>query len=168
LDNDLLARGLALLHLLIIRAGKLVSKGEIMDAVWRGVIVEEANLTVQVAALRRILDRHRRGESCIQTVSGRGYRFIAPMVFEAVEAAPTPLQHDPQRGPTATSDAEPERRQSTALYCELIAMSGRDDADLDDLRAAVAAFHRCVAQTVCQGNGFIASRLGNAALAVFG
>ena len=63
-----------------------------MDAVWRGVIVEEANLTVQIAALRRILDRGRKADSCIRTVSGRGYRFVAPVVAEA-EKAPQRRRH---------------------------------------------------------------------------
>lgn len=48
-----------------------------MDAVWPGVAVEPNNLTVQIAALRRVLDEGRTGESCIQTVPGRGYRFTA-------------------------------------------------------------------------------------------
>src|SRR5215467_11763532 len=41
--------------------------------------VEEANLTVQISALRRILDKDREQGSCIQTVAGRGYRFVAPV-----------------------------------------------------------------------------------------
>jgi TolB-like protein len=47
-----------------------------MKIVWSGMAVEEANLTVQVSALRRILDCDREQGSCIQTVPGRGYRFI--------------------------------------------------------------------------------------------
>jgi DNA-binding winged helix-turn-helix (wHTH) protein len=70
------SRTLALLGLLVGRQGKLVSKDEIMDAVWRGTVVEEANLTVQISTLRRILGRDREGNSCIQTVPGRGYRFV--------------------------------------------------------------------------------------------
>jgi Transcriptional regulatory protein, C terminal len=37
--------------------------------------VAESNLTVQIARIRRVLDRDRSQGSCIQTVSGRGYRF---------------------------------------------------------------------------------------------
>jgi DNA-binding winged helix-turn-helix (wHTH) protein len=60
------------------RQGELVTKGEIIDVVWHGSAVEEANLTVQISALRRILDRGR-GDSCVQTVHGRGYRFVVPV-----------------------------------------------------------------------------------------
>jgi hypothetical protein len=43
-------------------------------------VVEDTNLTVQISALRRILDRGRAGGSCIQTVAGRGYRFVGAVV----------------------------------------------------------------------------------------
>jgi len=71
------SRALDLLGLLVERQGKLVSKSEIIDVVWRGATVEEANVTVQISALRRILDQNRELGSCIQTVPNRGYRFVA-------------------------------------------------------------------------------------------
>ena len=51
-------------------------KEEIIAAVWPSTTVDEANLAVQVSALRRVLDRGRSDGSCIQTVPGRGYRFV--------------------------------------------------------------------------------------------
>ena len=68
-----------MLGLLVERQGELISKDEIMQAVWPQTVVEENNLTVQISALRRILDRDRVDGSCIQTVPGRGYRFVAPV-----------------------------------------------------------------------------------------
>src|SRR5215831_14750041 len=50
-----------------------------MVAVWPRTVVEENNLTVQISALRRILDAGRTQGSCIQNVPGRGYRFVAPV-----------------------------------------------------------------------------------------
>jgi TolB-like protein len=73
------SRATALLGLLLDRQGNLVTKDEIFAAVWPGTTVEEANLTVQISALRRILDRDRAQGSCIQTIPGRGYRFVAPV-----------------------------------------------------------------------------------------
>ncbi len=70
------SRALDLLKLLVERNGQLVPRQQIMDAVWPGLAVEEGNLTVQVSALRKALDRGRSGASCIQTVPGRGYRFL--------------------------------------------------------------------------------------------
>ena len=83
------SRALDLLALLVARHGQLVSKDEIMKAVWSGMAVEEANLTVQVATLRRILDRDREQGSCIQTVAGRGHRFVAPVTPSARAARAT-------------------------------------------------------------------------------
>ncbi len=70
------SRALEVLQLLVRRDGQLVPKQDIMDAVWPGLAVEEANLTVQVSALRKALDAGRSGPSCIHTVPGRGYRFV--------------------------------------------------------------------------------------------
>jgi len=72
-------RALGLLRVLVERQGELVSKDAIMEAVWPGMVVEEGNLTVQISTLRRLLDRDRGNGSCIQTVPGRGYRFVAPV-----------------------------------------------------------------------------------------
>jgi TolB-like protein/DNA-binding winged helix-turn-helix (wHTH) protein len=107
------SRALALLGLLVERQGELVSKDAIMEAVWPGVVVEEGNLTVQLSALRRILDQNRDHGSCIQTVPGRGYRFVAPVTRVERGASPAstpwsgngndrPIAVDAQaQGPTA-------------------------------------------------------------------
>jgi len=80
-------RALDLLRVLIAALGDIVSKDEIMAAVWPGTVVEDNNLTVQIAALRRTLDRDRPEGGCIQTVAGRGYRFVATVTQDAREAA---------------------------------------------------------------------------------
>ena len=57
MDLAIGSRALDLLLLLLRRHGEILSRDEIMDAVWPGFSVEESNLTVQMAALRRILDQ---------------------------------------------------------------------------------------------------------------
>jgi adenylate cyclase len=84
------SRALSVLAILVGRHGDLVAKDEIIAAVWPETVVEEANLTVQVSAVRRALDPEGIGLSWIQTVSGRGYRFIAP-VRRSTAAVETPL-----------------------------------------------------------------------------
>ncbi|RQP23169.1 ATP-binding protein [Piscinibacter terrae] len=66
------ARAFDVLLVLIERRGDLVSKNELIDLVWPGLVVEEHNLTVQVSALRKLL-----GAQAIATVPGRGYQFTA-------------------------------------------------------------------------------------------
>src|SRR3954470_3456633 len=82
------SRAFDILCLLIKRSGTVLLKREIMDAVWPNVAVEDNNLTVQISVLRRVLDAGRANGSCIQTVVGRGYRFL-PAVTSRREAAPT-------------------------------------------------------------------------------
>jgi DNA-binding winged helix-turn-helix (wHTH) protein len=80
-------RALDILGVLVERPGDLVSRDDIIEAVWPRTTVEDSNLNVQIAALRRLLDDGRAEGSCIQTVSGRGYRFVAP-VTRVEPAAP--------------------------------------------------------------------------------
>jgi len=73
------ARAFDVLLALAERTDRVVSKAELLDLAWPGVVVEENNLTVQISALRRIL-----GHDTIVTVTGRGYRLngtpSAPLV----------------------------------------------------------------------------------------
>ena len=73
------SRALDILGVLIERAGEIVSKDEIIAAVWPGTVVEDSNLTVQISALRRVLDHGGSSGGCIQTVAGHGYRFVWPV-----------------------------------------------------------------------------------------
>ena len=72
-------RALDVLSVLVERSGNLVTKEEIISAVWGRTVVESANLTVQISVLRRIIDDGRTEDSCIQTAAARGYRFVAPV-----------------------------------------------------------------------------------------
>ena len=53
-------RAVALLRLLLEQAGAPVSKDALIEAAWPGLAVEDSNLTVQIAALRRVFERSRR------------------------------------------------------------------------------------------------------------
>jgi predicted ATPase/DNA-binding winged helix-turn-helix (wHTH) protein len=72
-------RALELLAALVERAGTLVSKRELMARAWPNVIVEEGNLKVHVAALRRALGEGQPGRRYVGNVTGRGYQFLAPV-----------------------------------------------------------------------------------------
>jgi TolB-like protein len=90
------SRALAILGLLIDRRGELVSREDILNAVWPGV-VEGANVTVQISALRRVLDAGRSGPSLIQTISGRGYRLAAPVTHRTQNPQVDPPALTPDR-----------------------------------------------------------------------
>src|SRR6185437_6699631 len=67
------ARGVAVLAVLVSHAGEHVEKSAILDAAWPGLVVEEANLAVQISAIRRALAVVPRGEGWIETLARRGY-----------------------------------------------------------------------------------------------
>jgi adenylate cyclase len=68
------ARALDLLTYLVDHRDRVVPKAELLEQVWPGIAVEEANLTVQISALRKSL-----GARALSTVPGRGYRFVMPV-----------------------------------------------------------------------------------------
>jgi adenylate cyclase len=96
------SRALEILCVLIDRRGEFVSRREIMEAVWPNAAVEESNLTVQMAALRRVLDAGRMRGSCIQTIPGRGYRFL-PRITQASTRAVDADMQPPFDGQTSAS-----------------------------------------------------------------
>src|SRR6266568_29152 len=73
-------RAVALLRLLLERAGAPVSKDALIEAAWPGLTVEDGNLAVQVAALRRVFEQEAGGAGWIETLPRRGYRFVGPPV----------------------------------------------------------------------------------------
>jgi len=76
------SRAFDLLCALVQQRDRTVSKQELLDAVWPDQVVEEANLAVQVMALRKIL-----GPGAIATLAGRGYRFAWPATERLDEQA---------------------------------------------------------------------------------
>ena len=72
---------------LVEQAGNLVSKTELMERVWPATFVEEANLSVQISALRRVLGHQPDGRDYVETLPRRGYRFVAPVERRAAQAS---------------------------------------------------------------------------------
>ena len=75
------ARAFDVLHALVERRDRVVSKNELLDVAWPGVVVEENNLQVQISSLRKVLGPH-----AIATIPGRGYRFAAALNTASVGA----------------------------------------------------------------------------------
>ena len=96
-----------LLVFLVQNSGRLLTKDEIMQTVWSGNFVEEANLTVAISAIRKTLAEKESGVQYIETVPKKGYRFTAGVkeVEEAPEASLAKLDasvssgRDPSTGP---------------------------------------------------------------------
>ena len=127
-------RALDILCVLVERSGELVSKEEIMAAVWGRTVVENANLTVQISALRRVLDEGRPEGSCIQTVAARGYRFVAPVT--RVEHASSPLSVG------TAQDTSAMRRLVAILAADVVAYSRLMGADEEGTLSRLKAHRR--------------------------
>jgi TolB-like protein len=70
-------KGLALLYALVRTPTQVVSKWALIDAAWPDAAIEESNLSVQIAALRKLLGPQQGGADWITTVPRVGYRFAA-------------------------------------------------------------------------------------------
>jgi len=107
-------RALDILIALVERAGEVVTRRELIARVWPDVTVEEANLRVHIAGLRKALGDGQDDARYVANVPGRGYCFVAP-VARATGRRPSPL---------ATVQADRQQK----LPALLTRMVGRDDA----------------------------------------
>lgn len=87
-------RAVVLLRLLVERAGTPVSKDALMQAAWPGLAIEESNLTVQIAALRRVFAELDASAAWIETLPRRGYRYVGPPLA-AESGAGLPMSPSP-------------------------------------------------------------------------
>src|SRR6516225_7562365 len=88
-------RAVAVLRALLERPGVPVSKDALMHAAWPGLAVEEGNLTVQIAALRRVLGEEKGADRWIETLPRRGYRFVGSVVPSNEAVLSTPAKARP-------------------------------------------------------------------------
>ncbi len=142
------ARAFDVLVVLAERYRQVVGKQTLMSLVWPNLVVEDNNLQVQIASLRKVL-----GKSLIQTVSGRGYCLAASLQPEEGSAT-SPKLADPQ-----TTQAK-ERQAATPptaglatgnlpAFLPYLYGRAREAADLDELLRS----HRLVTLTGAGGLG---------------
>jgi DNA-binding winged helix-turn-helix (wHTH) protein len=128
------ARAFDVLLALIERRDSVVTKNELLDLVWPGLVVEENNLQVQISALRKLL-----GPQAIATIPGRGYRFSQTLdgaTDGATAGEPTAAARDSVS--SVAAEASPP-------------LLGRED-DLNELGARILA-HRIVTVVGAGGIG---------------
>jgi TolB-like protein/DNA-binding winged helix-turn-helix (wHTH) protein len=112
-------KALAVLCHLIERSGQLVTKDELFAAVWPGVVVSDSALVACIGELRRALGDARRTPHFIETVHGRGYRFLPSITTQPVASAKlqvpssTPSPTFQQRYPLSSIEAKLQIPSST-------------------------------------------------------
>jgi adenylate cyclase len=168
------SRGLDILGLLVERAGEVVSKEEIIAAVWPATVVEDSNLTVQISALRRALDKGRSNGSYIQTVSGRGYRFIALVTRpkrEVLSASPEPDPSSEERRPglrSALGAAASTRRLAAILAADIAGYSRLMGVDEEGTLARLKALRaELIYPAIAEHRGRLVKTIGDGLLVEF-
>src|SRR5215213_329003 len=84
---------------LVRRGGRLVSKEELIAEVWPDAFVEENNLDKSISAIRQALGEKPSAPEYVETVRGRGYRFVAHVSEVREPAVPSAAAKPPVRGP---------------------------------------------------------------------
>lgn len=105
-------RAVVLLHALLRAQGQPVTKADLMRAAWPNVVVEDSNLSVQMASLRRLLGTSPDGTEWIATVPRIGYRFAGPVGVHAEPDDPvSDIAHKPSVAvlPFANLTGDPEQ-----------------------------------------------------------
>jgi predicted ATPase/DNA-binding winged helix-turn-helix (wHTH) protein len=106
------SRALDLLVALTERAGQTLGKRELIDYVWPNVVIEDGTLRVQIATLRKVLGARPGGARYVENVTGRGYRFAAPVI--RLPAQPSVVMtRPPATAPLASSKMMPTHRITT-------------------------------------------------------
>jgi predicted ATPase len=121
LEVALGARAFDVLLALAQRRDRLVTRQELLDLVWPGLVVEEHNVTAQISTLRKLL-----GAQTVATVPGRGYRFVAPAAAPAPTSAATPPRHNlpPQRTRFIGRDSALANLQQLLAHTRLLTLTG--------------------------------------------
>jgi TolB-like protein/DNA-binding winged helix-turn-helix (wHTH) protein len=109
------------LLLFVERAGQLLDKRTLMEALWPNVVVEESNLTQTIHTLRRLLGERPDDHRYIVTVPGRGYRFVAQVTRRIVEE-PQPATVEPTEETSAPRPAR--RRLLAASAAAMVVLAG--------------------------------------------
>jgi DNA-binding winged helix-turn-helix (wHTH) protein/predicted ATPase len=94
IDLPIRPQALDLLIYLVRHRQRVVSKRELIEAIWRGASVSESTLPQAMVAIRRALEDRDEPPRWVQTSRGRGYRFIAEVEESPDTVAPSPLPAD--------------------------------------------------------------------------
>ena len=128
------ARAFDLLLAMAARPGELLTKSELLDQVWPGLVVEEANLSVQVASLRKVL-----GGDLIATIPGRGYRFTGTPAQVDADLAPVATAPVPQARVLIGRDADLSRLEDAMRHPGVVTLTGPAGVGKTSLARVLAA-----------------------------
>jgi class 3 adenylate cyclase/tetratricopeptide (TPR) repeat protein len=164
-----------LLLYLIRNRERVVSKDDLMAAVWSGRIVSESTLSSQINAVRHAVGDDGERQLLVRTLPRKGFRFVGEVQeqcarekFSGGEAADTPQPTD-RRDEARNRIDRPERRQLSVMICSLVGAGARSPAqDPEDLLAVMSACHDRIKAVIAEHDGFIGKFLGDEVVVYFG
>ncbi|MRV71919.1 tetratricopeptide repeat protein [Duganella sp. FT92W] len=141
-------RAFDLLLALVERAGEVIAKDELLARVWPQTFVEEGNLRVHIAALRKALHDDS-GQPYVDNVVGRGYSFVAPVrrvssSADAAIAAPAPAMPLPRQPRLFGRHDTLLRLEDLLAQGRLVTVAGPGGMGKTSVALAIAA--RCAAR----------------------
>lgn len=170
-----------LLEYLIANRERVVTKDDLIAAVWGGRIVSESALTTRINAARMAVGDSGETQRLIRTIQRKGIRFVGAVcesvkpveqpsaVAAAIERIAVPANPAPAlERPSIARIAE--RRQLTVLSCELllVAPAGGRRFDPEDLREVIESYQRCVRDRISSFEGSPGQPVGKTMLVYFG
>jgi class 3 adenylate cyclase/tetratricopeptide (TPR) repeat protein len=164
-----------LLEYLITNCDRVVSKNEILDAVWGGRTVSESALTTRINAIRTAVGDDGDQQRLIRTIPRKGLRFVGVVrerakLLDEAAWAPAVVEVETPEGTAAIRKTakSAERRQLTIASCELLLGSENAGMDPEDISENIRSYHRCVVETARRHNGLVAHTHGNTAVLYLG
>ena len=164
-----------LLEYLITNRDRVVSKDNILEAVWGGRIVSEFALTTRINATRTAIGDDGDQQRLIRTIPRKGIRFVGvvreqPRPADESAAAREVVETEALEWAAASRDeaVSAERRQLTIASCELLVRTMPNTADPEDLTEIIQSYHTCLVETARRHKGFVAHTYGNTAVIYFG
>jgi class 3 adenylate cyclase/predicted ATPase len=160
-----------LLLFLIRNRTRVVSKDDLIAAVWNGRIVSESTLYARTTKARHAIGDTGEAQRLIRTVARKGLRFVGevrerPQPGDAGAELPAP-PHETM--PQAEVQGGAERRQLTIMACNMVDASAlAAQLDPEDFREVVATYHGCVREVAERHGGFVAKYLADGVAVYFG
>jgi DNA-binding winged helix-turn-helix (wHTH) protein/tetratricopeptide (TPR) repeat protein len=163
-----------LLQFLIRNRERVVSKDDLIAAVWNRRIVSDSTLSSRITAARHAVGDSGERQRLIRTIARRGFRFVATVREQPVSekeppvnGLPGPAAENPPARSTRTSPAE--RRQLTIMVCRVVEtamLSARIDPE--DLGEIIHKYYGSIREVVERYDGYIAKYTDDGVVAYFG